>query len=118
MKKKRSFFGKQFKKIMLEKDINQRELADKLGIQKAMITNWISGIRNPSLNSIKKIASVLKIDYNYFIEDSEYNKQKLKTDTKDLKILQQENKILKLEKENTELKNKIKTLENKIKNKK
>ena len=71
MKKKRSFFGKQFKKIMLEKDINQRELADRLGITKAMITNWISGVRNPSLDSIKKISSVLDIDYNYFIENSD-----------------------------------------------
>lgn len=109
MKKKRSFFGKQFKKIMLEKDINQRELADKLGITKAMITNWISGVRNPSLDSIKKISSALSIDYNYFIESSDYNKN-LNLDKKDFKILQLENKILKLEKENTELKNEIKLL--------
>ncbi len=111
MKKKRSFFGKQFKKIMLEKDINQRELADRLGITKAMITNWISGVRNPSLDSIKKISSVLDIDYNYFIENSDYNNKKSKLDKKDFKILQLENKILKLEKENIELKNKIKVLE-------
>ncbi len=69
MKKENSFFGKQLKKILYEKNITQQELADKLGIKRPMISQWITSSRNPSLTSVRKIAEVLKTDINYFLQE-------------------------------------------------
>ena len=97
MKKEKTFFGKQLKKIILEKNITQQELADKLNIARPMISNWMNGFRNPSLASIQKIANALDVSIDYFIE----NGKEKTLDEKDIKILQ-------LEKENLELKLKLK----------
>ena len=110
MNRKKTFFGRQFKKIMLDKDISQKELADRLGIAKAMITNWISGVRNPSLNSLKKIAEELNVPLNYFIEENNNDQKNGKNKNEDNTIDgldKKDIKILKLENENFKLRQKL-----------
>lgn len=115
MKKELSFFGKQLKKIMYEKNITQQELADKLNIKRSMISQWITKSGNPRLSTIRKIASALKVPTNYFLEDSLSSNKNIKDTGKDINV----ELIMKLIQENNErinlelsiLKEKIKTLE-------
>ena len=112
MKKKQTFFAKQFRKILLEKGFTQQELADKIGIEQAMISQWLIGFRNPSLASLKKIAAALDISFNYFIEDSSNKiEDKIENIDSKIKLILEINKNLEkrisfLEKELKELKNK------------
>ena len=68
--KKQTFFGRQLKKIMYEKNITQAELAEKLGINSSMISQWVTGTGNPRLKSVRKIAAVLGIPVNSLIEEN------------------------------------------------
>ena len=104
MRANRSFFGKKFEKIAIEKNMSQQDVANKLGVSKEMISIWVTGRRNPSLNSIKKIAAVFDVPTDYFIEENKNISDK-NLDDKDIKILQ-------LEKENLELKLQIERLLN------
>lgn len=47
---------------MEELNITRTQLAKKLGVNKSMITKWLSGEENPTLRSLVKIASVLDCD--------------------------------------------------------
>jgi transcriptional regulator with XRE-family HTH domain len=49
------------------KDINQSQLAEILGITRSMVNNWVKGRSNPSLNSLKKIASAIGMPLNFFL---------------------------------------------------
>ena len=69
MEVKRSFFAEQLRKIMFEKKLTQQKLADMTGINRPLISRWIIGDRNPSLTSLKKIANVLDVSVEYFIEN-------------------------------------------------
>ncbi len=71
MKKEQNFFIKQFKKILYERGFTQQEFAEKLGVDQVMISQWMNAARNPSIKSIRKIAEVLEVPLNYFIETSE-----------------------------------------------
>ena len=48
----------------------QQEFAKKIGISGTAISRWLSGNRNPSITSLKKIAKATKKDLSYFFEDS------------------------------------------------
>lgn len=102
-KSKKSFFAEQLKKYMIEKDVNQQELAKRIGVIQQQISFWITGRHIPTLASIKKIAVALKVPYTYFMESSSSKD----LDEKDIKIL-------KLEKEILELKLKLKEKNKKI----
>lgn len=113
MKKTKTFFCKQFKKILAERDITQQELAKKLGIAQSMISQWLTGTSNPNLNTLKKLSSVLDVQLNYFLEDLKVNDSTEKLKEKDLEILNLNNKILELEKEILKLKLKNEILKHK-----
>lgn len=108
---KKNYFNDQLRKIMFERKLTQQKLASLLGINQARISGWLHGTRNPSLTSIKKIASALDLPINFFVENSGVmnsgsvggNVSVGGMDEKDIKIL-------KLEKEVLELKLKLKEL--------
>ncbi len=101
MEVKRSFFAEQLRKIMFEKKLTQQKLADMTGINRPLISRWIIGDRNPSLTSLKKIANVLDVSVEYFIENGKENKNNF--DEKDIEILKLKNEILDLKNKNLEL---------------
>ena len=68
MKKEKTFLGKQLKDFMYEKRITQQQLAAKLGVDQTMISHWITGARNPNLNTLKRLSSALDIPFNMFLE--------------------------------------------------
>ena len=73
MKKKLNEFGKKLEKALLDKNLSRENLAKKLGITVAMISNWTTGYRNPSLTSIKKIAKTLNLPLDYFLNEESIN---------------------------------------------
>jgi len=42
--------------------MTRKELADRIGVSEGSITNWELGIKNPSLDSLKKLASFFNVD--------------------------------------------------------
>jgi transcriptional regulator with XRE-family HTH domain len=100
MARKKNFFVEQLKKIMYEKELNQQEVAELIGSNQRVISRWLTGNRNPSLSSIKKIASALDLPINFFIENSGNvaggNITVNGMDEKDIKILQLEKEVLEL----------------------
>ena len=110
MKREKTFFGKRLKKILLEKDITQQNLADKLKIGKTVISRWITGGRNPSLSSVKNIAEVLNVPLDYFIDNDKNSNTQNSTENIDNKLI-----IDLIRKENKILEERIKKLETEIK---
>ena len=94
--------------------------------QQQRISGWLNGVRNPSYNSIKKLADAVKVSVNYFIDDGKKNEQ---TNTSSsimqfvndkIKIIDTENNLLKkeielLKEKNKNYENNLKRLEEKIK---
>lgn len=61
-------FQKRVKKLMFEKNINQRKLAKKVNMTDTSISFILSGKRRPSIQTVLKIANALDVDYQYLIE--------------------------------------------------
>lgn len=92
---------------MIDADLTRDSLGKKLGITPSMIGNWITGYRNPSLSSLKKISKATGVPLNYFFENSsniqagntiygeknEFNNNSLK----DVELLKKEIELLKRE---------------------
>lgn len=56
-------FGKNLREILTYLEISQSELANKTGLTQAAISQIIQGDREPSLNTICKILSVLPTNF-------------------------------------------------------
>ena len=54
-------FGKTVKKIRLEKEMSQGDLATALSVDRAYISNIENGRMNPTLSTLEKIANALGI---------------------------------------------------------
>ena len=113
MKNKRSFFGEQLKKIMSEKNLTQKDLAEKLGFVHQRISFWTTGRTIPTLASIKKVAAALDVPVNYFIEQNEKKQNDGNIDLNFVMTFVNE-KTKRLELEVEVLKNKIQNLEDKM----
>lgn len=58
------------KQALREAGLTQTALAEKLGVKHPVVSAWITGRRNPSVNTLKKLAEALGKDYKYFYEDT------------------------------------------------
>ena len=61
--------GKKIKMARVELDLNQTELADKIGAKQKSISNYETGTALPSLATLSKIAKVLKKSASYFMDE-------------------------------------------------
>jgi transcriptional regulator with XRE-family HTH domain len=61
--------GKKIKMARVELDLNQTELADKIGAKQKSISNYETGTALPSLATLEKIAKVLKRPASYFLDE-------------------------------------------------
>ena len=57
-------FSKQLRRIMKERNVSQRELADMIGINPVNISRYATGERYPDLAQIVEIATALKVSLN------------------------------------------------------
>ena len=54
---------------LLDLGITQKELADKMGVHKQVIANWLNGSRNPKRENIKKLCEILDLPMSFFYEE-------------------------------------------------
>ena len=64
--------GEKIKKTRVEKGLTQKELANRLNSSYVMVNQYENGKRNPKLETIKKIAKALDVDYLEFIASDKY----------------------------------------------
>ena len=62
-------FAKQLKKVMVEKEMNQTELAAKIGKGKSSVSQYLSGKNIPKEDVQEKIAEVLGCTVEYLNSD-------------------------------------------------
>lgn len=108
-----NIFQNKLKHRLIDLGISQKELADKLGVHKQVLANWLNGSRNPKRENIKKLAKVLDLPISFFYEEGQKNfiensgiigdnnSNNFNADLKDFKIQLQDHeiRILKLENE-------------------
>ena len=61
-------FGKNLKKIRLEKKMSQGDVARALGVHRSYISGLERGVRNPTLTNIERIAKALGINIQKLLE--------------------------------------------------
>ncbi len=58
---------------LIDLNMSQTEFAEKLGIHKQVVASWMTGKRNPKMESIKKMSKILKIPFSYLTDDTKNN---------------------------------------------
>ncbi|MGD1042389.1 MAG: helix-turn-helix transcriptional regulator [Sedimentisphaerales bacterium] len=61
--------GKKIKLARIELDLTQTNLAKKMGVKQKSISRYENGISLPSIETLVKIAKVLKKSAGYFLEE-------------------------------------------------
>jgi len=61
--------GKKIKIARIELDLNQTELAEKIGAKQKSISRYETGLSMPSIETLVKIAKVLKKPAAHFLEE-------------------------------------------------
>ena len=67
--------GENIKKIRKEKGLTQKELGKLCGMSEAQIGQYENGLRNPKMETLKKIANALDISYFELLDISETTKE-------------------------------------------
>lgn len=66
--------GKKIKIARIELDMNQTDLADKIGAKQKSISRYETGLSTPSIETLVKIAKALKKPVGYFLDEQEVGK--------------------------------------------
>jgi len=61
--------GKKIKLSRIELDLNQTELAEKIDAKQKSISRYENGLSLPSIETLVKIAKVLKKPAGYYLEE-------------------------------------------------
>ena len=59
--------------LVHERDMSQKEFSEKTGIPQSTMSSWKGKKQNPSLDKLKVICDVLKVDPYYLISGTEIN---------------------------------------------
>ena len=62
-------FQKNIKRLLIENDLNQAELAKKTGLSEATISRYINGSRLPAARVTSKLTKALNCSYNDLFEE-------------------------------------------------
>lgn len=66
--------GHKIKVLRKSRGLTQQQLADKLGVQRATVSNYEIGRRTPHLNDLRKLAEALGTSMEYFaVRDDDVN---------------------------------------------
>ena len=68
-------------KIRTEKGMTQKIIADAVGVTPQAISNYEAGIREPSLSTAKRIATVLEVTVDQLLEDESDDKGRVSEET-------------------------------------
>ena len=72
--------SKNLKKYRKEKELTQKELAQKIGVSTITIQNYENNRREPNINTLKEIAKALGVPINDLLKDNELERKKFKED--------------------------------------
>lgn len=61
--------GKKIKMARVEADMTQADLAEATGILQKSVSRYETGIALPTLETLEKIAKVLKKPFGYFLDE-------------------------------------------------
>ena len=100
-------FGIRLKKILESSPLNQKQLANEIGVKEPTITGYIKGDYFPSIEIASKIAKALNVSLDYLVnghepekikyrELEEFIRTKVITDNDDTDLSKTEHKIIKL----------------------
>lgn len=107
--------GERIKQLRKLKKITQQELANKAGLSNMTIYHIEKGNKQPSADTLAKIADVLNVSVDFLMGKSQISEKTIDSyvASSESDILEQLiNKIEKLEIENKELKNKLEKIKN------
>lgn len=65
----RKNFKNNFKNLLLLNHKKQSDIINNLGINKSTLSAWLSGTRNPKLESIQLLADYFHVPFEYFFQD-------------------------------------------------
>ncbi len=63
-------FGKKIKKLRLESNLTQKQLAEKLNVSFQTISKWEKDINEPDIANIVKLVHILNCSYKYLFENN------------------------------------------------
>lgn len=55
--------------VLKEKGLQQKELAEKLGVSKVTVNYWCKNQSKPSLETLGEVARILKVKLTYLIKE-------------------------------------------------
>jgi transcriptional regulator with XRE-family HTH domain len=91
--------GTKIRQAIREMGLNQGEFAQKMQIKQQLVSSWITGYRNPSTTSLKKIAQATGKPLQFFFDNGENNQsasvQNNKDNSIEIELLKKEIEILK-----------------------
>lgn len=64
-------FSEKIKQLRIERGLSQYEVARKLGLARTAIGNYEQGIREPSLNVLKKLCDFFDVSADYLLGRTE-----------------------------------------------
>lgn len=64
-----NYFSKNLKYIRTKKNIDQKEMAEDLGIAQSTLSCWETGLRSPDLDMVAKISKYLNVYDNFITKD-------------------------------------------------
>ena len=109
---KDKFVEKKIRRIMFEKNLNQSDLAKKMGVTRSVVSSWFMGTRNPTVDTMERFAKALGVPVSFLMEDDGQknfvdnsgtignignNSGKISQVVNDVELLKQKNKTLELE---------------------
>ena len=68
----KKYFADRFKSRRLQLGLNQREISEKLNIQRSTITNYENGNITPTAEKLPEIAHILNTSVDYLLGRSDY----------------------------------------------
>ena len=112
--------GKKLKTAIKNAGMTQEDFAKKMKTSRALVSQWIIGVRNPSPKNLKKISEALNIPINNFLDDKFALSSNMASKIKSIeeKNIVFEEKIKRLESENFSLKKEIELIKIKLDKKK
>ena len=79
-------FGEKLKKLRLDNNLTQDELAEKIYVTRTAISKWETDKGYPSIESLKQLSKVFNISIDELISDSDIENKKLLEDKKARKM--------------------------------
>ena len=87
MKTQREILGENIDRLIARNGIDQKILAEKIGVSGATISNWVKGLKYPRIDKIQDLADYFNVKHSDLVEDQTTNLIKVSQRTVSIPIL-------------------------------